>query len=103
MEILKTDIFDKWLKKLKDKKAKAIIQVNINRLIEEKIGKVRSVGSGIHEKKINYEPGYRIYFINHNKKLIILLCAGDKSTQQNDIKQAKIISKEVKNELKGKI
>jgi len=103
MEILKTDIFDKWLKKIKDKKAKAIIQVNINRPMEENIGKARSVGEGIHEKKINYGPGYRLYFINHNQNIIVLLCGGDKSTQQNDIKQAKLISKEINNDLKGKI
>jgi len=103
MEILKTDIFDKWLKKIKDKKAKAIIQVNINRLMEENIGKARSVSEGVHEKKINYGPGYRLYFINHNQNIIVLLCGGDKSTQQNDIKQAKLISKEINNDLKGKI
>lgn len=103
MEILKTDSFDKWLKKLKDKKAKAIIQININRLIEENIGKTRSLGEGIHEKKINYGPGYRLYFINHNQSIIVLLCGGDKSTQQSDIKQAKIIAKEVNIEMKGKI
>ncbi len=103
MEILKTDIFDKWLIKLKDKKAKAIIQVNINRLIEENIGKTRPLGDGVHEKKINYGPGYRLYFINHNQNIIVLLCGGDKSTQQSDIKQAIIIANEVKNELKGKV
>jgi len=59
MKILITYSFDKWLKKLKDKRARAIIQVNTNRLIEENIGKVRSLGDGIHEKKINYGPGYR--------------------------------------------
>lgn len=103
LEILKTEIFDKWLRKLKDKKAKAVIQVNINRLIEENIGKVRSLGEGVHEKKINYGPGYRLYFINHNQNLLILLCGGDKSTQQNDILQAKTIAREVKIEMKGKI
>lgn len=102
MEILKTDIFDQWLKKLKDRKAKAIIQVHINRLIEENLGETKSLGEGVHEKKINYGPGYRLYFIKHNKHLIVLLCAGSKSTQQNDIKQAKTIAQEVKNELKGK-
>ena len=53
MNVLKTDIFDLWLKKLKDRKAKAIIQVNINRLIEDNLGKLKSLGEGIHEKKIN--------------------------------------------------
>ena len=69
MEILKTDIFDKWLSRLKDRKAKAIIQVNINRLIEEKLGKVKSLGGRVREKKIDYGPGYRLYFISHNQHL----------------------------------
>ncbi|MEN8253189.1 MAG: type II toxin-antitoxin system RelE/ParE family toxin [Patescibacteria group bacterium] len=96
MEILKTDVFDKWLKKLKDKRTRAIIQTHINRLLENKLGKLRSLGGNIHEKKINYGPGYRLYFINHKRNLIILLCGGDKSTQQSNIKQAKIIAKKVK-------
>lgn len=87
---------------MKDKSAKAIIQVHINRLIDNKLGKLRSVGESIHEKKINYGPGYRLYFMNHNQNLIILLCGGDKSSQQNDIKQAKIIFKQVKKEMEGK-
>lgn len=101
MEVFKTDIFDKWFKKLKDKQVKAIIQVNINRLIEENIGNARSLGEGVHEKKINFGPGYRLYFINYKKNLIILLCAGEKSTQKNDIQQAKVMSQEVKQQLKG--
>lgn len=101
MEIFKTNVFDSWLKKLKDRKAKAIIQVHINRIIENKIGKVRPVGENIHEKKINYGPGYRLYFINHNKQTIILLCGGNKSTQQNDILQAKALMKEIKTQMKG--
>lgn len=99
MEVFRTDIFDKWLKKLRDKKAKAIIQVHINRIIENKLGKLRSVGENVHEKKINYGPGYRLYFINHGKTIIILLCGGDKSTQQLDIQQAKTIA--IKIEMKG--
>lgn len=99
MDILKTDIFDTWLKKLRDKKAKAIIQVNINWLIEDNIGKTRSLGKGIYEKKINYGPGYRLYFINHGQTVVVLLCGGDKSTQQADIKQAEILSEQVKEQL----
>ena len=96
MEILKTDIFDKWLRKLRDRKAKAIILVHINRLIEDKFGKIRALGDGIYEKKISYGPGYRIYFFNGAKSLVVLLCGGDKSTQKDDIKQAKIIMQTVK-------
>lgn len=101
MKILRTALFDSWLRKLKDKKARAIIQVNINRLIEGQFGKVRSLGEAVYEKKIDYGPGYRLYFINHDQSVIVLLCAGDKSTQKDDIKRAKAISSEVKIELKG--
>lgn len=101
MNLLKTDVFDKWLKKLKDQRAKAIIQVHLNRLIENKFGKIKTVGNGICEKKINYGPGYRIYFMRFDQNLIILLCGGDKSTQQDDIKQAKTLIKEVTTEIKG--
>lgn len=96
MDILKTSVFDKWLGRLKDKRAKAIIQVHVNRLIEDKLGKLRSLSNGLFEKKIDYGPGYRLYFINHKTDIIILLCGGDKSTQQSDIRQAKILAKEIK-------
>lgn len=101
MDILKTDVFDEWLKKLKDKKEKSIIQVHINRIIEGNLGKLKPVIKNIYEKKINYGPGYRLYFINYSKNIIILLCGGDKSTQQKDINKAQSIAKEVKKEMKG--
>lgn len=102
MNVLKTEIFDKWLKKLKDRRARSIIQVHINRLIENKHGKIKSLKDSVYEKKINYGPGYRLYFIKYKNNLIILLSGGNKSTQSNDIQQAKVIAKEVKKELKGK-
>jgi putative addiction module killer protein len=101
MNLLKTDVFDKWLKKLKDQRAKAIIQVHLNRLIENKPGKIKTVGDGIYEKKIDYGPGYRIYFMRFNLDLIVLLCGGDKSTQKNDVKYAKSLISEVTSEIKG--
>lgn len=100
MQLLKTEVFDKWLRKLKDKRAKAIIQVHLNRLIEEQFGKVKAIGESVYEKKVDYGPGYRVYFINHKQNLIILLCGGDKSTQKSDINQAKSLATEVKKELK---
>ena len=101
METLKTVVFDKWLRKLKDRKARAIIQVHINRLIEEKPGKLKPVRKGVYEKKINHGPGYRLYFIRHKREIIILLCAGDKSTQSSDIQRAKSIAEEIKKDIKG--
>jgi len=102
MDVLKTAIFDNWLKKLKDRRAKAIIQVHINRLIEDKPGNIRALNSNLHEKKIRYGPGYRLYLYLRDQKCVILLCGGDKSTQQDDIKKAKKIVKEIIKDLKGK-
>lgn len=96
MKVLKTEVFNKWLIRLKNKKAKAIIQVHINRLIENKSGVLRSIGESVYEKKIDYGPGYRLYLMNQSKAAIVLLCGGDKSTQQMDIEKAKAIAREIK-------
>jgi len=92
----KTDIFTKWLRKLKDRKAKAIILNHIDNMEEGKMGVVESVGGGVYEKKIDYGPGYRLYFGKRGKDYILLLCGGDKSKQQDDINSAKILWKELK-------
>ena len=92
----KTDIFAKWLRKLKDRKAKAIIFNHIDNMEEGKVGVVESVGGGVYEKKIDYGPGYRLYFGKRGKDYILLLCGGDKSKQQDDINSAKILWKELK-------
>jgi putative addiction module killer protein len=88
-----TPIFDKWFDKLKDRKAKLVIGDHIERMMEDNIGVIRSVGQGVLEKKINYGPGYRLYFYQKGNAWILLLCGGDKSTQQADIKRAKEIRK----------
>jgi len=59
------------------------------------LGKIRSLGDGLFETKIYYGPGYRLYFVNKGKKIIVLLCGGDKSTQSRDIKKARELAKEV--------
>ena len=92
----KTDIFTKWLKKLKDRRAKAIILNHIDNMEDGKMGVVKSVGSGVYEKKIDYGPGYRLYFGKHGKNYILLLCGGDKAKQQDDIQSAKSLWKELK-------
>ena len=89
MKIKRTDVFANWLRKLKNRRAKAIIVNHIDRMEDGNMGKVDSVGSGVYEKKINYGPGYRLYFCQLDDTWILLLCGGDKSTQQDDIKQAK--------------
>ena len=92
--IEKTTEFDKWLRKLKDLRAKVKILVRIQKLEEdEHFGDCEPVGDGIKELKINYAKGYRIYFKEKDNKIIILLLGGDKSTQQSDIEKAKEIWK----------
>ena len=84
-----TDFFTNWLKKLKDRQAKAIILNHIDRMEDGKIGNIKPVGEGVYEKKIDYGPGYRLYYCKRGKGWLLLLCGGDKSTQQKDISQAK--------------
>ena len=95
--IEKTDEFDKWLRKLKDLRAKAKILFRIQKIeTDEHFGDSEPVGDGIRELKINYAKGYRVYFKESDGKIIILLLGGDKSSQQKDIKRAKEIYKRLK-------
>jgi putative addiction module killer protein len=91
MEIHKTNIFDKWYRKLKDYTAKSLIDMRIKRLSEGNYGDSTPIGEGISEMRIHYGPGYRIYYKNTGKDIIILLCAGDKSSQATDIERAQLI------------
>lgn len=94
--IEKTDEFDKWLRKLKDLSAKAKILFRIQRIENNgHFGDCKPVGDGVHELKINFAKGYRIYFKEKDGKIIILLIGGDKSTQQKDIEKAKEILKKI--------
>ncbi|WP_434979128.1 type II toxin-antitoxin system RelE/ParE family toxin [Daejeonia sp. YH14] len=96
--IEKTNEFDKWLKKLKDLRAKAKILFRIQKLeTEEYFGEWKPVGNGISELKINYAKGYRVYFKEKDGKIIVLLIGGDKSSQQKDIEKAKEIWDNLKN------
>lgn len=96
--IEKTEEFDKWLRRLKDLRAKAKILFRIQKLEkDEHFGDCRPVGSGVSELKINYAKGYRVYFAEKDNKIIVLLIGGEKSTQQKDIEKAKRIWKELNN------
>jgi putative addiction module killer protein len=95
--IEKTAEFDKWLRKLKDLRAKAKILFRLQKLEDsEHFGECESVGNGIRELKIDYAKGYRVYFIESDGKIILLLIGGDKSTQQKDIEKAKVILNRLK-------
>ena len=88
IEVRKTDTFSKWIDGLSDIHARARILVRIERLISGNPGDVRPVGEGVSELRIDYGPGYRVYYKKHGRKLIILLAGGDKKTQAKDIKTA---------------
>jgi putative addiction module killer protein len=81
--------FLNWLDKLKDRQARQRIQARIGRLRLGNFGQTRSLGGGVHELKVDYGPGYRIYFGREGTTVVILLSGGDKKTQNEDIKEAK--------------
>ena len=88
IEIRKTDTFAKWIDALRDIRARARILVRIERLSAGNPGDVRPVGEGVSELRIDYGPGYRIYFKKIGQKIVILLAGGDKRTQAKNIKTA---------------
>ena len=87
-KIDRTRTFITWQRKLRDERAAAKIAIAITRL-GFGLGDVTSVGGGVSEVRIAYGPGYRIYFTRRGEELIILLCGGDKSSQDRDIRKAK--------------
>jgi putative addiction module killer protein len=88
IEIRETEVYALWFSHLRDRRAKARIDTRVRRLSLGNPGDVKPVGSGVSELRIDYGPGYRIYFIQRESTLIILLAGGDKRTQQQDITHA---------------
>jgi putative addiction module killer protein len=88
IEIRKTEIFAKWLDGLHDIRARARILVRIEKLTAGNPGDVKPVGEGVSELRIDYGPGYRVYYKKQGQKVVILLAGGDKSTQTKDIRTA---------------
>jgi putative addiction module killer protein len=85
----KTAEFDAWLRSLRDRQARSRINSRLLRLSLGNMGDVRPVGNGVSELRIHYGPGYRVYFVQRGAVLVVLLCGGDKSTQDADIEDAK--------------
>ncbi len=94
IEVRQTRVYAQWVSGLRDRAAIMRINVRIRRMSLGNFGDVRPVGSGVSELRINYGPGYRVYFKLRDKEIVILLCGGDKSTQDQDIEQAKTLAKE---------
>ena len=88
LEIRKTENFVRWLDGLRDVRARARVQARIERLAGGNPGDVRPVGEGVSEMRIDYGPGYRVYFKRVEREIVILLAGGDKRTQSADIKTA---------------
>jgi len=94
IEFKQTETFRKWRIRLKDERARVLIASRLDRLAYGNAGDVRPVGAGISELRIDYGPGYRVYYRKQGSTIVILLCGGDKSTQANDIETAKRLAKE---------
>ena len=88
LQIRKTVSFAQWLDGLRDVRARARVQVRVERLAAGNAGDVEPVGEGVSELRIDYGPGYRVYFKKHGREVVILLAGGDKRTQSADIKTA---------------
>lgn len=95
IEIRQTETYAKWFDGLRDRAARARINARIRRLSLGNPGDVKPVGRGISEMRIDYGPGYRVYFIQRGKTLVILLAGGDKRTQDQDIKAATELAQNV--------
>ena len=95
LRIVQSDTFSSWLEKLGDEKAALRIVVRIRRMALGNAGDVKSVGEGVSEMRIDYGPGYRVYFTRRGTAVIILLCGGDKKSQSRDIRTAQRMAKEI--------
>lgn len=88
-EVLQTDEFSRWLSRLKDRKAMAIITDRLLRMQHGNFGDAQPVGEGVSEARIHYGPGYRLYFLRRGNVMLVMLAGGNKSSQASDIKHAK--------------
>lgn len=95
IEVIQSTAFSKWLQSLRDHQAQLRIVNRLFRMQHGNLGDVKPVGSGVSEARISYGPGYRLYFIQRQKTLIIMLAGGDKSSQKKDIQQALTMAKDI--------
>ena len=94
IEIRETETFSTWLRKLRDDQAKAKIAARVRRLAFGNPGDVKPIGEGVSELRVHHGAGYRVYFVQRGTLLIVLLCGGDKATQDKDIATAKKLARE---------
>jgi putative addiction module killer protein len=96
IEVRQTDEFRAWLRNLRDDRAVARIASRIRRLEQGNPGDTRSLGAGLMEMRVDYGPGYRVYYVRRGAVIVVLLSGGDKGTQQRDIKLAQNLAAELK-------
>jgi putative addiction module killer protein len=94
-DIFTTETFDAWVDNLRDTNVRTMIFKYVDRMADGNLGDVRYVGDGVIERKIDVGPGYRLYFTQIENTVLLLLCGGDKSTQQRDITRAKKLRLEI--------
>jgi putative addiction module killer protein len=95
IEIRQTEVYAQWFASLRDRRARARIDARIRRLSLGNPGDVKPVGEGVSELRIDYGPGYRVYFVQRGQVLVVLLAGGDKSTQNRDIRIALDLAREL--------
>ncbi|OFE17272.1 addiction module protein [Humibacillus sp. DSM 29435] len=97
-EVVKTEDFEKWLRNLKDRVGRLQIVARIDRLADGSPGDAKPIGQGLWELRLMFGPGYRVYYLHDGQRVILLLCGGDKATQQRDIERAHRLADEYRNE-----
>ena len=97
-EIHRSSVYKKWIKDLRDSQARARILARVDRLADGNPGDVMPIGEGCSEMRIDYGPGYRVYYKETGREIIIMLCGGDKRTQDRDIARAKEIARDYEEE-----
>jgi putative addiction module killer protein len=95
IEVRETEVFAAWFAGLRDREARARITVRIRRLSLGNPGDVKPVGTGVSEMRIDYGPGYRVYFVRRGEAVVVLLCGGDKRDQDRDIARALELAREL--------
>ncbi len=95
IEIRQTEAYARWFDSLRDRRARARIDARLRRLSLGNPGDVRPVGEGVSELRIDYGPGYRVYFVQRGQTLVVLLAGGDKDTQDRDIRTALELAREL--------
>jgi putative addiction module killer protein len=95
LEIRQTEVYSDWFNSLRDRQARARIDVRIRRLSLGNPGDIKPVGEGVSELRIDYGPGYRVYFVQHGQTLVILLAGGDKRSQDKDINIARELARKL--------